>query len=247
MLADMLGWDYAKMSDLMNGKGGTSEIELAQLLGVCRIKPDECAHLLELFRVSREKGWWQLHDGVMPVNVRTLVEHEDAAIELIFWSLNMIPGLLQTPGYMRAVMRVWPSIPQGEIELRVDARLARQEILERGRVCTFYVHEQVLRAEVGGREVMSDQLHHLLRMLVRPHITLRVVPVSIGAHAGMAGSFHLMKFARIQPVVHVEGENSSQFLEDTASIKVYTNILESLDRTALDAEQSRRLITHLAT
>ena len=247
VLADMLGWDYAKMSDLMNGKGGVTEVELAKLLGVCRLRPAECDHLLELFQVSREKGWWQLHDGTLPLRLRTLVEHEDAAIELVFWSLNLVPGLLQTRDYMRLVIPACPNIPREQLEARVEVRLARQEILQQGRIFNFYIHEQALRLPVGGPEVMSEQLHHLLRMSVRPYISLRIVPMVVGPHAGLAGSFHLMKFVKIPPVVHLESENSTLFLEDKASIEAYTNVLESLDRTALDEEQSRRLITHLAT
>ena len=125
------------------------------------------------------------------------------------------------------------------------ARLARHEVFDGCRQFTFYVHEQALRLPIGGPLVMSEQLHHLLRMSVRPYISLRVVPTAIGAHAGLAGSFTLMKFKGIQPVVFVETENSSLFVEDKAPVTGYQAVLQSLSRAALDEEQSRRLIASM--
>lgn len=244
-VAKLLGWDHQKLSDLLHGKGGVTEVELSRLLGVSRTPPEECAHLHELFRVALEKGWWQLHDGTLPIQVRTLIEHEDAATELIFWSLSMIPGLLQTPAYTRALTSIWPTVPTGEVEPRVAARLARQEILERRRLFTFLIHENVLRALPATDQMMADQLHHLLRISVRPYITLRVVPIAIGLHAGLVGSFQLMKFAKIPPVVYIESMNSGLFLEDKGSVDIHTKLLQSLDGVALDGEQSRRWITDI--
>ena len=60
-LAELLGWQEAKISDLVNGKGGATELELALLLGVCRTPPEERDHLLSLFNETNLKGWWQEH------------------------------------------------------------------------------------------------------------------------------------------------------------------------------------------
>jgi Domain of unknown function (DUF5753) len=94
---------------------------------------------------------------------------------------------------------------------------------------------------------MSDQLHHLLRMSVRSHLSLRVVPAVFGAHAATAGAFTLMEFAGFKPVVYVESETSSLFLEEPEEITAYQRILSALADTALDEGQSRELIATLAT
>ncbi len=245
-LAGMLGWDPAKLSDLLNGKGGVTELEVAHLLGVCRTPVAERDHLLALYREANARGWWQQHGSRLPIQLRTLIDHENAATEIIGWHMNLLPGLLQTSDYMRAVILSWPTIPAAEVEGRIKARLARHEVFNGRRQFTFLIHEQALRLPVGGPAVMSEQLHHLLRMSVRPYISLRVVPTSIGAHAGLAGSFTLMRFTGIQPVVFVETENSSLFVEDKAPVTGYQTVLGSLDRSALDEEQSRRLIASMS-
>jgi uncharacterized protein DUF5753 len=109
------------------------------------------------------------------------------------------------------------------------------------------VHEFVLRLPVGGPTVMFDQLEHLLRMSRRPFLTLRVIPAALGAHAAMTGAFTLMEFADFRPVVYLESTTSSLFLEQSVEIESYQHILATLAETALDEEESRKLIATLAT
>jgi len=246
-ISKLLGWDPQKLSDLLTGKGGVDEIDFARLLGVCRVPEEEFEHLMALFRVSREKGWWQHYKGVLPIKMRTLIEHETVASEIHSWHLTLVPGLLQIPAYIRPLFEVWPKIDAKDIDLRVEARAGRQRILESGRKFVFYVHEQALLLPVGGETAWRDQLHHLLRMSVRPYVTIRVVPTRIGAHAGTMGEFSLMKFKKISPVVYVDTMNSGLFMEDEASVDLYTEILKSLAGVALDEEGSRRLITDIVS
>ncbi len=129
------------------------------------------------------------------------------------------------------------------------ARLARQSLFSRDRPArfTFYLHEAALRLPVGGPAVMAEQLQHLRRMSMRSYLTLRVVPVALGAHAAMTGAFRLMEFAEFKPVVYLESETSSLFLEKPEEIQAYRRILEALADTALGEGQSRELIATLAT
>ena len=246
-VARLVGWDPAKVSDLLNGKGGTTEIELAVLLGACKTPVEEREHLLALHRESTAKDWFQQHGARLPVHLRTLIQHEKAATGVVSWQMNLVHGLLQTSDYMTAVISAGANMPANEVAERVAARLARQRVFDGKREFTFYVHEQALRLPVGDSEVMSDQMHHLLRMSVRPYITLRVVPTAAGAHAGLAGSFELMTFPGNQPVVNVETENSSLFVEAKAPVDSFKRVLGSLAQVALDEEQSRGLITEIAT
>ncbi|HJT02501.1 MAG TPA: Scr1 family TA system antitoxin-like transcriptional regulator [Pseudonocardiaceae bacterium] len=94
---------------------------------------------------------------------------------------------------------------------------------------------------------MAEQLRHLHRMSARPYLSLRVVPIALGAHAAMTGAFYLMEFAEFRPVVYLESETSSVFLERAVEIQAYRNILASLADTALTEGQSRQLIAALAT
>jgi hypothetical protein len=247
-ISELLGWDPQKVSDLLTGKGGVDEIDFARLLGLCRVPEEEFDHLMALLKVSREKGWWQHYGPGLPLQLRTLFEHEDVAKEIVSWHLALVPGLLQVPEYMRPLISVWPTIKKPEqVEQRVKVRVERQRVLDGRRSFVFYVHEQALRLPVGGDSVWREQLHHLLRMSVRPYIHLRVVPTAIGAHAGTMGEFKVMKFEKLSPVVYLETNNSCIFLEDKATLDLYTDILKSLDGVALDEEESRRLITDLVS
>ncbi|MGH3813089.1 MAG: DUF5753 domain-containing protein, partial [Pseudonocardiaceae bacterium] len=105
----------------------------------------------------------------------------------------------------------------------------------------------VLRTPVGGPAVLSEQLHLLLRMAVQPFITLRVIPVALGAHAATAGPFILLEFAEFRPVVYLESETSSLFLEKKEETAAYQRILGALAETTLGEGESRELIATVAT
>ena len=92
----------------------------------------------------------------------------------------------------------------------------------------------------------AEQLHKLLQVSVRPLIALRVVPAARGAHAAINGSFQLLEFKQIKPVVYLESETSSLFLELPIEIQAYREILAALDETALPEGQSKNFIGDLA-
>jgi transcriptional regulator with XRE-family HTH domain len=248
-MAKRLDWSEAKVSRLLSGKRGGTELDISQFLGACELKMAERARLLRLCREMNRPGWHQQHGSRLPKQVRTLIDHENIVqIYSAFQSL-LVPGLLQTDEYARAVLKRGANIPYDEIDDRVAARLARGSLFTRERPpeFTFYIHESVLRLPVGGKAVMSDQLHHLLRKSVRPNISMRVVPTCIGAHAATAGPFIHMEFAQIKPVTYLDSETSCLFLEEPEESVAYKRILDDLAATALDEEQSRKLIANVAT
>jgi transcriptional regulator with XRE-family HTH domain len=247
-LAEMLDWEEAKVSDLVKGKGGVTEVELAMLLGLCGVKPDEAQRLLRLFKETREKGFLQFDDGGLLGPLRTLVEQERLANEIVAWSLSLIPGLLQIAAYIRAVSERSAQLTEPQdINAAIAMKLERQAIFHRSRKFVFYVHEQALRLPVGGPDVMKQQLLHILTMTVRPYITVRIVPVSAGAHAGVNGSFVQLKYEKFEPVIYVEGERTALFLEDKDSVSHYDHVVKALDALALGEEQSRELITSIVS
>ncbi|MET8761976.1 helix-turn-helix transcriptional regulator [Lentzea sp. NPDC004782] len=241
-LAEKLGWDEAKLSDLVRGKGGVDEGDLKHLLGFCRVKPDEIRHLVALFRETRESGYLKIPEEGPPDQVPLLLNQERLANEITVWSANLIPGHLQTADYMRAAL-------EGVVRKAVDyekliaAKLERRNLFHWSRRFVFFIHEQAVRLPVGGPEVMKDQHIHLLAMAQRSYITVRIVPTAIGAHAGISGSFLQLSYEKFEPVIFIEGETSGLFLEDARSLAVYSSLLKLLDDQALDPEQSKELIT----
>lgn len=246
--AELVDWEQAKVSDLCNGKGGVTEVELAMLLGLCGVKPDEARRLFALYRETREKGYLQFDEGGLLSPLRTLIEQEQLATKLAIWSLTLIPGLLQTPAYIRAVSKGGIVLTERhDLEAAIKMKLERQAVFHRSRTFVFYVHEHALRLPVGGEAVMKEQLFHILAMTVRPYITVRVVPISVGAHAGSAGSFVRLGYEKFEPVIYLEGERTGLFLEDKNSLAYYDEVLKALDGPALDEEQSRELITSIVS
>ena len=140
-ICEKIGWDPGKLSDLLHGKGGCSEVDLAILLSFCHIDPDERDHLLHLYRQTDGKVWWQHFADQQPFRMRTFLEHLWKAKEFVVWQPLVVPGLLQIPDYMRAMCAEAVNLPGEEIEDRVVSRMAMQEVFKQRLDCTFYLHE----------------------------------------------------------------------------------------------------------
>ncbi|MGW4212481.1 helix-turn-helix domain-containing protein [Lentzea sp. NPDC004789] len=240
-LAEELDWDESKISDAVNGKGGIDAHEVEVLLAYCRVPLGERRHLQALFLEAGEKGFLLFPEDGVPDQLRTLINHEKEATEIVAWSMILVPGLLQTTEYAHAVAEEGPHEKE-DVPKVVAARVARAEILRPGRTFTFLVHEQALRLPVGGEEVWREQLAHLMRMSVRKYINFHVVPSSIGAHAGVAGDFRVMRFPKYPPLVYVESLNCGLFFDDKDTVALYEDRVKRLATVALDREQSRAVI-----
>jgi transcriptional regulator with XRE-family HTH domain len=255
--AGLAGKDVARLLDLspswvsrlISGKRNVSAVQVSAFLAVCRAPSAERKRLLELCEEQHTPGWFQQHGSRLPLQLVTYIDHENKAVTISCFDSTLVPGLLQTGDYTRALLKEAGRVPAEEIDARVAARLARQSLFSRDRPprFTFYLHEFVLRLPVGGPVVMADQLQHLERMSRRPYLTLRVVPAALGAHAATAGSSILMEFAEFKPVAYLESETSSVFLEKPVEIEAYQDILGALAGTALGEGESRELIATLAT
>lgn len=248
-IARLLDWSPSWVSRLLTGRRGCTEADVGSFLGICRVRGKERARLMALVHEQNTPGWLQQHGSNLPKQLVTLIDHENKATAIRVFESMIIPGLLQTGDYARAVIGRIANVPANEVEDRVAARLARQSLFSREHPprFEFYLHESMLHTPVGGAEVMSEQLHQLLRMSVRSYLTLRIVPSAIGAHAGMAGTFRLMEFADFKPVAYLESETSSLFLEKADETTAYRRVLAALADSALTEGQSRELIGNIAT
>lgn len=179
----------------------------------------------------------------------TLAALEDAAAAVVMFEPNCVPDVLQTVEYMTALHKAGAAFLVDEINARVSARLARHgDFIDRKGPANllFFIDEYALCRTGAGREVMSIQVHHLLRTAVRPGIAVRVIPESAGFHAGAKGGFQLMTFKDDNSVVCVENETSIAFLEREESITAYENITTELSRVALSETTSRTWLSALA-
>ncbi|WP_329791928.1 DUF5753 domain-containing protein [Lentzea sp. DG1S-22] len=245
-LAEVLDWQEAKLSDLVNGKGGTDKIELALLLGALRAAPAVRKHLQTLFPDVQVKGWWQQYGSRQPVEQRTLVSQLAAAEKLVSWHPHAVPDALRTTEYRRAVIAASATVPAAEVEDRLQAELIMQRAVFRGGLhSTFFIHEAALRLPVGSEEVQAEQIQHLLRMSVRPSVSVRIFPERAGAHAGMFGPFLYLDFTKFEPLVCLMAETSTLFVEETTGVKAYRQVIGALDRAALGVDDSHNFLLRL--
>ena len=247
-VARRLAWSDSRVSRLLTGKRGAAENDIASFLGVCGVVGEERTRLLKLTREMSVRSWFQQFGPHLPIQVRTLVDLENKAIAITQFVTLMLPGLLQTDAYARALITRNTNVPATEVEERVAARIARRIIFSRDNPpkCTFLIHEFVLRLQAGSPEIMSDQLHMMLRMSVRSNVAIRVVPAAFGVHAGMAGAYTLLESTEYKPVVYLEGETTGAFLEKPEEIAAYKSVTRELSAAALDEGESKELIAGLA-
>lgn len=246
--ATILGWSESRVSRLLTGQLSVPEVDIAALLALCGVTGKERDRLLRLAREQDTPGWLQQHGSKLPEQLKTLIDHENKAVDITTFEPIRVPGLLQTGDYARGLLDRVANVFDDDVEGRVAARLARQSLFSRPQPpqCTFYLHEFVLRLPVGSAEVMSEQLHTLLRLGVRSYIDIRVIPTAYGAHAGTAGACRLMEFTEFKPVAYIEEETAGHFLEEVDEIAAYRRIFAALAKCALDEGQSRDLIASLA-
>jgi hypothetical protein len=176
------------------------------------------------------------------------VPHERAARVLRLFQVTLIPGLFQTPEYARAMLAARPHVTGDEVENLVAARLARQEILDGENPPLVYavLDEAALHRQVGGAEVMRDQLEHLIALSRRPSITVQVIPFAFGAHIGLQGGLVIAQDGDGAVTVFLDNLADGQVTENEETVSQVTHRFEALRGEALPKGASRHLIQTIA-
>ncbi|MFJ6084916.1 helix-turn-helix domain-containing protein [Streptomyces sp. NPDC092369] len=244
--ARMVGFSPAKLSRIEAGKGRKppTEGDVRALLELYKTEDYETSVLLQLLRRAGEPGWWQRFDKrLMPEWFDRLVGLQEAAAAIRTFEIQYVPGLLQTPAYTRAVVeRGLPSAPAREIERRVELRMRRRELLERGNAPQLWavVDESVLLRVLGGPEVMREQLEHLVTMAQLPHVTVQIVPLDVTNASAPNIPVTYLRFGGLDlpDVVYLEQIRSATFLEDRDETEEYRVVLDRLADEALNPRES---------
>jgi hypothetical protein len=147
------------------------------------------------------------------------------------------------------IQGVEPTISEAELDNLVAARMARQAVLTRASAPQFFavMDEGALRRPIGEPGVMHRQLQHLLSAVEQPHVTLRVVPLVTGAHAGLRGPFVILEFAEEPALVFVENHSTGLFMEEGADLAAYRVALGTILHAALAPAATAELITQITT
>jgi transcriptional regulator with XRE-family HTH domain len=247
-VARALGWSESKLSRIETARTGISEPDLDRLLSAYGARPDDRQRLRDLARRGRGRVWWTPYRSSVPAPYDEYVALEAEAVVMSEWETQIVPGLLQTDEYARAVIEVGADIGDPEtIQRRLALRMARQTVLVRQPLprLSVVLDEAVLHREVGGPDVLQRQLHRLYEASTRPGVEIRVLPFSAGAHAALSESFMILDFAAGArgPVVHSEGLTGGLFHLKGEDVQIYREAFEDLRRRALPLQESRDLIT----
>ncbi|MEV5935048.1 helix-turn-helix transcriptional regulator [Streptomyces sp. NPDC052079] len=253
--ARMAGWHQSKVSRIETGTSGVKPADVRLLLDVYGVADRQLRELLLVLSGSGDGGgrhhWWHAYRGVLPPTYRDFISLESQASAMRTLETTVIPGLLQTPEYARAVTE---AALEGASEERLDAlvevRLARQDILraEPPLELSAVLDEAVLRREVGGPGVMSRQLNRLVEAAQLPQVRLQVLPFTAGAHIGVTGPFVIFSFSRTSDldVVVLDHLTSSLHLERKEDLRVYVEAFNALSIHALSPEDSLDFIAGVA-
>jgi hypothetical protein len=253
-VAGGLGWQPSKLSRIENRQVGISTADLRKLLVAYKVEDRAYRELLvDMARRATERGWWQSFSGdVMPTALANLIGLEAEARAIRSYEPELVPGLLQTEAYARAIMRAWqPSWTAADIDRRVDIRMARQDVLRQAGTspqASCIINESVLRRTVGGNEVMREQVEMLAKERDPANVTVQVLSFSSGAHPAMAGPFQILTFHDPGDlgIVHLESAMTAITLEQPEELRRYDEIWGSLQARALSPEDSRVMMRSYA-
>lgn len=248
--ARLVGWHQSKVSRIETGASGVKSADVRLLLDAYGVTDRQLRELLLVLAGSDEGGgrhhWWHAYRGVLPPTYRDFISLESQASGMRTLETSVVPGLLQTPEYARAVTGAAVSGGADDTEERLDTlvevRLARQDVLRSDPPLELsaVLDEAVLRREVGGPGVMAGQLRRLIEAARLPQVRLQVLPFSAGAHIGITGPFVIFSFPRTSDldVVVLDHLTSSLYLERKEDLRAYSEAFNSLQVHALSPEDS---------
>ncbi|MEB3366740.1 helix-turn-helix domain-containing protein [Saccharopolyspora mangrovi] len=240
-LAARIGVSHVSVSRYETGTRSPQPEDVAQLLATLGVTGDRYSELVELARGAEQPNWLETGVNGLRRELMTVIEFERTATRIVDVEMNIVPGLLQTADYARAIMS---EAPGADLEARVALRVGRAAILERKGAPQLIaiVSEFALRQRIGGAEVMADQIRHLFKAAELPNVTILVLPaVSERWHPAHAGAFILFEFPKSDPIVHLEHFASGAFL-NAKEVAAYRGAVDTLREVAMDEETSTRLI-----
>lgn len=253
-VAERLECSTSKISRLETGKGIPKSRDVRDLLDIYGTadRPHR-ERLMRLAREGQQQGWWSeysdvlMPDTLLPDHLDRFLALESDASSVAEYQQSVVPGLLQTSAYARAVIGVLTEHDRTRAERLVRLRLQRQRALTRKPAplrLRVVIDEGVLVRQVGGVEVTAGQLAALLKAARRRTLTIQVLPFAAGAHQAIAGSFSVLHFedSADRDVVYLESHTGDTYLENGSDVARYEDVFSAVSRQALTPADSMELI-----
>lgn len=246
-----LQWSKPKLSRYENAEQIPGPAEVLALAAVYGVPDAERDQYVALSLQARQKGWWQTYGpNTLAPKFDEYVGLESEASHVREFAFGLIPGLLQTEQYATELTQAWlPAVSTAVAQERADLRVQRQARLHDARplhVSTI-VHEASLRQRVGGSDVMKEQLHHLVTMAGLPHVTVQVLPFTVGAVPALGNPFVILSFPDPEDpdVPFADYLTGCVYIEDPAEVASFTLNYSALEEKALEPTDSVQFISTL--
>jgi hypothetical protein len=223
----------SKISRMETGRISFKQRDIADLLTMYGVtdKADREA-LLTLAAQASLPAWWQPYAELVPSWFEPYLGLEEAADVIRCYEVQFVPGLLQTPDYARAVIRLTPGLSEEEIEQRVELRMLRQRILHRASPPKLWVvvDEAALHRPYGEVETLRGQLRHLTAMAELPNITIQVLPFAVGGHSAAGGPISILRLpgAELPDTVYLEQLTTALYPDRPSEIDYYWHVMNRL-------------------
>jgi transcriptional regulator with XRE-family HTH domain len=243
-VAEKLEISASTVSRMETAQVGVRPRDLGFLLDMYEVGGPEREQLLQIARERRQQRWWQEYADLPNIAVAGL---EDDASTIVQFSALLVPGLLQTEAYARAVLEaIRLDARPVDIERRLQLRIHRQALLSGEHPPEYWVvlDEAALRREVGGPAVMAEQLGRLIEVAKLPNVTLQVLPFTSGEHPGMDGDFTILHYRESADpdVVYIENTGGDMYLEEREVTRRYNKLFDHLRAAAQNPGESIRTL-----
>ncbi|CAM3746422.1 helix-turn-helix transcriptional regulator [Nocardiopsis rhodophaea] len=237
-------WSRGKLTRIENNEWSRpNPRDVEVLLDIYEVKdPAEREAYLTLTKQARQRGWWVSYSDV--VGKGTYVGLEIEASRIRTYEALVIPGLLQTTAYTRAVIESHGVTDETDIERRIEAREMRKQILARSDAPRIWAIIDEAALHRIPADIREEQVRYLIDVQ-RPSLRVQVLPNSVGLHAATAGSFVILDFPEDPPVVYQENVMSELFYEDPVEIDHCEMVYDHVHASALSVEESRELLENL--
>lgn len=243
----------AVITRMENAEAALDPIKVKELLRLYGLNEPAVAEFLALIREANQPGWWQSYHDVLDVLHPGLAAHvslETEAVQIRSFEPTVVPGLLQTPRYCEALLRLGFPAASDEAVLRaVQFRMRRQELLAKPDAPLFWtvIDEQVLARPAPESEVMSEQIEHLIARSRQPNISLQIIPFEVGLYNGAFGPFSVFRFKgqEFPDVVALERLECTEYHEQVDTVALYRATFENLTNTALGIDETSRYLTEV--
>jgi transcriptional regulator with XRE-family HTH domain len=246
-VADALDWSASKVVRIESGTVAVSTTDLRALLQTYRVDDaDVVSDLTALAKdAKRQSSWADFRDAISQAAATYFGYEESASIIRQFEPL-LIPGMLQTEEYARALLREAFDLSGSRIDRQVQVRARRQELLDRDHPpqMFFIVGEAALRQNVGGPAVMRRQLERLAEMAAQPNISVQVMGFDLEAHPGLRGPFVLLEFPDPgdDNVLYLESRVSWVTRDDTEETAGFLDAFLDMEAKATDRDDLSRVL-----